>query len=401
MLLSPNTLLQNRYLVVRQIGQGGMGAVYEAKDQHLGHMVALKQRLADGPRLERAFKREARILARLRHPALPSVSDYFVVGNNQFLVMEYIPGHDLESLLRRQRGPFSVTKVLEWAESLLDALQYLHSHDPPIIHRDIKPANIKLSPRCDLVLLDFGLSKGGTTGSSLTMSSGSIHAFTPTYAPLEQINHSGTDSRSDIYSLGATLYYLLTGVAPPTASTRAEAQVRQIADPLRPANQVNPQIPTAVAHLLTQAMALNPAQRLSSAKAMRDALHAQTLLATQKDPSRFFEFSREELGYGIKLGGRYQGVPLALVTSQWITYRDSWVKSGWLYVPQFTHNLADTFYKIHLLKDGTGYIHILTSANPTHTIWLETNTGFRVEEEFCWSATVGAQRTALWRFTWR
>ncbi|MGB0389620.1 MAG: serine/threonine protein kinase, partial [Ardenticatenaceae bacterium] len=145
--LPPRTLLQNRYSIVRQIGQGAMGAVYEAKDERLGHRVALKQRIVNGPEVEQAFKREARILATLRHWALPAVSDYFIEGSHQFLVMQYIPGDDLHTLLQRQRRPFPVTEVLEWADQLLGALEFLHSQSPPIIHRDIKPENIKLSVR--------------------------------------------------------------------------------------------------------------------------------------------------------------------------------------------------------------------------------------------------------------
>ena len=108
MLLSPDTLLRNRYSIVRLIAQGGMGAIYEAKDQHLGHTVALKQMMVSGAELERAFEREARILARLRHPGLPNVSDYFIESIGQFLVMEYIPGDDLKNLLEQQGGPIVV-----------------------------------------------------------------------------------------------------------------------------------------------------------------------------------------------------------------------------------------------------------------------------------------------------
>lgn len=159
-MLTPGTILQNRYEIIRIIGQGGMGAVYEAKDQSLGHSVALKQTLVSGAPLQRAFEREARILARLRNPALPKVSHYFSDPNGQFLVMEYIPGDDLQSLLRQQGGPLPVEQVLEWADQLLDVLEYLHSHQPPIIHRDIKPANIKLSPRDRSFCWTLGYRKG-------------------------------------------------------------------------------------------------------------------------------------------------------------------------------------------------------------------------------------------------
>src|SRR5256885_4814185 len=142
-MLSPGILLQNRYRVIRRIGQGGMGAVYEAEHEELSHTVALKETFhTEDESLRRAFKREARMLASLRHPALPRVTDYFTEGDGLFLVMEFITGDDLMERLSQRREPFPVSEVLRWADELLDVLKYLHSFDPPIIHRDIKPNNI-------------------------------------------------------------------------------------------------------------------------------------------------------------------------------------------------------------------------------------------------------------------
>ncbi|MGB0389711.1 MAG: serine/threonine protein kinase, partial [Ardenticatenaceae bacterium] len=147
MILPNNTNLQNRYLIVGLLGQGGFGAVYEARHLGLGHRVALKQLTLADPRAEKAFEREARILARLRHAALPRVSDYFVYSNHYFLVMEYVEGHDFEALLAGRTDPFPVEQVLGWADQLLDGLEYLHNQQRPVIHRDIKPGNIiKLTP---------------------------------------------------------------------------------------------------------------------------------------------------------------------------------------------------------------------------------------------------------------
>src|SRR5688572_23465980 len=122
-----NAVLQNRYLILRRIGQGGMGAVYEARDQRLGSTVALKESIVPGEHLRVAFEREARLLARLRHPALPGVSDHFIDGDGQFLVMQFIPGHDLMELLERKGSPFSPAEALRWGDQLLDALEYLHA----------------------------------------------------------------------------------------------------------------------------------------------------------------------------------------------------------------------------------------------------------------------------------
>src|SRR5205814_3140724 len=143
-MLAPNTLLQNRYLVIRHLSRGGMGAVYLVKHQRLGKTFALKETFfSDDDQLRKAFEREAQLLANLDHPALPKVTDHFTEGESQYLVMEYIPREDLGAQLLASGKPFPVEQVLEWADQLLDALDYLHSNDPPIIHRDIKPPNLK------------------------------------------------------------------------------------------------------------------------------------------------------------------------------------------------------------------------------------------------------------------
>ncbi|NJM05989.1 serine/threonine protein kinase [Candidatus Gracilibacteria bacterium] len=212
--LVPNTTVHDRYIVRRTIGQGGMGAVYEASDERLGNTVALKQMLLSGPQFSTAFQREARLLAGLRHASLPKVTDYFTDAHGQFLVMEYIPGSDLGSLLGQRGRPFAVAEVLDWADQILQALEYLHCQQPPIVHRDIKPQNLKMTPGGDIVLLDFGLAKGmGGLGSQVATTA-SLFGYTPNYAPLEQIQGSGTGPASDLYALGATLHHLLTGTPP-------------------------------------------------------------------------------------------------------------------------------------------------------------------------------------------
>src|SRR5947207_11164366 len=192
--LAPNSMIQNRYLVVQMIGKGGMGEVYLAVDQRLGSAVALKRTFFhDNNALGGAFEREARILARLRHPVLPKVSDHFAENGEQYLVMEHIAGDDLAKRLEIAQKPFPLSWVMFWADQLLDALSYLHSHEPPIIHRDIKPQNLKLTDENHVILLDFGLSKNSAalpqsndSGSS-TGSTGSVVGYTPHYAPMEPI----------------------------------------------------------------------------------------------------------------------------------------------------------------------------------------------------------------------
>ncbi|HEV8139879.1 MAG TPA: protein kinase [Pyrinomonadaceae bacterium] len=259
---------------MRQLGQGGMGAVYEAIDLRLDTVVALKETLFTDEKLRKQFEREARLLARLHHPALPRVSDHFTEGEGQFLVMQYIPGEDLFEMQTRRQGAFPQSDVLRWADQLCDALDYLHTQDPQIIHRDIKPQNLKLTSRGQVVLLDFGLAKGSAGQLTAVTTSASIFGYTPNYAPLEQVQGLGTDARSDIYSLAATLYHLLTNVKPPDALSRAGAVVNGMADPLVPADEVAPQVSPAVAHVLEVAMSQKRDDRYESAQMMREALNS-------------------------------------------------------------------------------------------------------------------------------
>lgn len=271
-MLEIGTLLQNRYEIIQPIGQGGMGAVYLARDQRLGNTVALKETFFLDAVLLAAFEREAKLLAGLRHAALPKVIDHFADNRGQFLVMEYISGDDLHDVLQESGAPTSVEEALHWADQLLDALEYLHAQEPPIIHRDIKPQNLKLTSRNQVVLLDFGLAKGMAIERTHANSTSSIFGYTPSYAPLEQIQGSGTDSRSDLYSLAATLYHLLTGVKPVDALTRASNVLDGQPDPLRSASELNPHVPVRVSDVLLQGMALNKNLRLASATKMRELL---------------------------------------------------------------------------------------------------------------------------------
>src|SRR5512132_2788736 len=172
-MLTPETVLQSRYRIVRQLGQGGMGAVYEAVDERLDTTIALKETLFADERLRRQFEREARLLARMHHPALPRVSDHFGEGDGQFLVMQYIAGDDLAQMMASKRGPFPPDQVLTWGDQLLDALDYLHTQDPQIIHRDIKPQNLKLTARGRIILLDCAVAKGQASAVSVVTTSAS------------------------------------------------------------------------------------------------------------------------------------------------------------------------------------------------------------------------------------
>src|SRR5438876_2224995 len=280
-MLTSGPILPGRYRIVRQLGQGGMGAVYEAVDERLDTTVALKETLFAEERLRKQFEREARLLARLHHKALPRVSDQFNEGDGQFLVMQYVAGDDLSAMLVQRNASFPPDQVLIWADQLLDALDYLHTHDPQIIHRDIKPQNLKLTSRGQMILLDFGLAKGQAGGVSVVTTSASIFGYTPNYAPLEQIQGLGTDARSDIYALAATLFHLLTNVKPPDALSRAGALVNGQPDPLLPANKVAPQVSRAVADVLNKAMSQKRDDRFASAELMREAFRIASLSAME------------------------------------------------------------------------------------------------------------------------
>jgi hypothetical protein len=267
-MLEPGSLVLQRYQIVRLIGRGGMGAVYEAIDTRLRNTVALKQMLGQSDENASAFEREAQLLAGLRYPALPKVIDYFRADVGRFLVMEFFSGADLAALHARRGGPFPTADVLDWADQLLGALIYLHSRQPPVLHRDIKPQNMKLTPDGQVVLLDFGLAKGAAHDGETP----SFFGYTLQYAPLEQIDGSGTEPRSDLYALAATLYHLLSERPPPNAPQRADAILAGRADPLRPLYLINPTVSPEVSTVLQSALALLREERPASAVVLREQL---------------------------------------------------------------------------------------------------------------------------------
>lgn len=264
-MLAHDARLQDRYRIVRRLGEGGQGAVYEAYDERLKLRIALKQAFYSDDRARLAFEREALLLARLKHDALPRVIDHFSEAAGQFLVMEFAPGDDLGEMLRKHRQPFPVSDVLAWGAQLLTVLEYLHGQQPPIIHRDIKPQNLKLDARGQIVLLDFGLAKDADASTIL-------RGYSRHYSPLEQMRGRGTDARSDFYAVGATLYHLLTNNLPAEADARDEAVSQDQPDPLTPASTLNPQVPRALDEWLAQALALRREQRPVNAAAMRAQL---------------------------------------------------------------------------------------------------------------------------------
>ncbi|WP_110513843.1 serine/threonine protein kinase [Herpetosiphon llansteffanensis] len=281
--LQSGVLLNHQYEIIKKIGGGGGGNVYEALDQNLGRRVAVKHLILPSNDAIKHFKKEARLLASLEHQNLPQVYNQFEEGPGHFLVMEYIEGTDLDQYLRDHAGPLALATVLAWADDLLKLLEYLHTTPKePVIHRDIKPANIKLSTTGQLKLIDFGLAKSdlSTQINNVYMS---VRGYTSTYAPLEQLvpkDDERTDQRSDLYAFGVTLYHLLTGSVPIDANkkqidatNRYAMVIQSKPDPILRPKQLNPTIPDYVDAAIMQAITINKADRFGSAAEFRQALN--------------------------------------------------------------------------------------------------------------------------------
>ncbi len=269
------SVIRGRYKIIQEISRGGMGVVFLALDLLKNKEVAVKKSFYSGAEQARkGFEIEAKLLARLEHEGLPKVLDYFFLeDNSQALVMDFITGETLVDVLEsgkmRQGRALDTAKVLDWAIQILDILRYLHNFEPPIIHRDIKPNNIKLTREGKIILLDFGLAKG----SAVTLVGGMSG-----YSPIEQIHRTGTDTRSDIYALGATLFHLLTDEYPLTALYRfqeiyakagKQSELSLKPDPQKSVIEFNPQVPEMVSEIVKKAMALMPENRFQTADEMK------------------------------------------------------------------------------------------------------------------------------------
>lgn len=276
------SVLHSRYKIQRVIGQGGYGCIYLAEDERLqGRLCAVKQVSYDASlpqdllqESREQFMREATVLARLDHPNLPKVSDFFSIRDTDFLVMDYVPGDDLRAVIAKAEmdGRFlAEADVLNWALQIGDALEYLHSQQPPIVHRDIKPSNIKLTPTGLVKLVDFGLVKMLAPGEvTITIMQGQGTAI---YTPLEQYGgESGhTDGRADIYAFSATLYHLLTNQTPVNVRDRF-LNPKSLRDP----REINPAISPRVEDAILWGMALHPDERPGTVKDLVKALTGES-----------------------------------------------------------------------------------------------------------------------------
>lgn len=279
MTLEKDILLQNRYRIIEILGQGGMGSVYRAIDENLGVAVALKENLFTTDEYARQFRLEAVILANLRHPNLPRVSDHLVLGDQgQYLIMDFIEGEDLRARMERL-GMLTDDDAVHIGASICDALTYLHTRKPPILHRDIKPGNVKITPDGHIFLVDFGLAKVYQNASQATTTG--ARAMTPGYSPPEQYGTARTDPRTDIYSLGATLYAALSGVIPEDGLARAMDNAQ-----LTPLRKRNPKVSRRLAAAIEKAMAVDPSDRFQFADDFKQAL-LSSKSKTQQAPGHY------------------------------------------------------------------------------------------------------------------
>lgn len=292
--LSPETVLENRYVIVGTLGRGGMGAVYKALDQRLNNIpVAIKEMSTTAVGQDNlqaaigAFKKEASMLISLKHPSLPHITDFFARGEDRwYLVMDYIEGETLEEVIKK-RGPVPEPEVLNWTKQLCIILDYLHNQKPPVIFRDLKPANIMLTPEGVIKLVDFGIARHFRPGiASDTSAYGSSG-----YAPPEQYGGYQTDARSDIYALGATLHHLLTGIDPCKNPFSFEPPSKIV------------RVTLELEHAIMKAVELSPEKRTSSVREILSLI--DNIIQTSKT---------ETLHTSQQVGKKLDGLPSSSVT---------------------------------------------------------------------------------------
>jgi serine/threonine protein kinase len=265
------------YTITQIVGYGNFGAVYKAVYSHSPtQTVALKQTF--DPNSVHSFQNEFAVLHQLRHPNLPYYIEMFEEDGDGYLVMEFVAGQSLEDIITSQHKVLAETQIVGYGLQLCDVLQYLHSQSSPIFHRDIKPANVRLTSDNQVKLVDFGILKQGTNTTRT-----SRRALTPAYAPIEQWGGGqSTNAQSDIYSLGATLYHLLTGLEPPTAPARISATK----DPLVPPCQLVPVLSTHVSDAVVKAMALAQKDRFADVRSFKQALDGSLFSSSTNKTSR-------------------------------------------------------------------------------------------------------------------
>jgi len=317
MLTNNQNLQQGRYRIVNQLGQNGIGVGYEAFDNVLGASVLLKEIRENSSKVatpaqidarKAAFAGKAKPLTEMKHQSLLLVKDFFTEIDHHYLVTEFFEGNTLGELLEKKKSPFPLTDVSEWADSLLDALNYLHTLNPQIIHGEIKPQNVRLLPNGKVKLHIFNLVKTDEQINAAVVNQTFDAAVLP-YLPLEQIwggldaasrkviltdyNEKSEkileqplDPRSDVYALAATLYHLLTARIPADALTRSIDLLEGKADPLLPPNEINPRVPEEVSEVLVKALEIKRENRYSSAVIMRQVMRTAFVRVKEREANK-------------------------------------------------------------------------------------------------------------------
>lgn len=316
-MLTSDTLLQDRYRILRKIGGGGMGEVYLAEDTRLpGRRCAIKEMSpAQLPAEDRnwainAFRQEAQMLANISHSGLTPVTDFFPEKGNWYLVMDYVEGETLEKRLERARkGRLPLDEALDITRQLCNVLEYLHGQSRPVVFRDLKPSNVMLTPNGEVKLIDFGIARFFKPGKAKD----TVNLGTPGYAAPEQYGGQGqSDPRTDVYSLGVLLHQMVTGYDPSTASTPF---------PLPPAGSIARNLPQHVEETISRATRVQPNLRFPSVKDLRNALfpptwvmppkreaNAQSYATPQAQPTSSGAFSN--MGKGVWIGLGFAGIVL-------------------------------------------------------------------------------------------
>ena len=314
-MLTKDKVLKGRYRIIDQLGRKETGAVYEAYDSIRKANVALKEILIDSEKipainerenLKRTFADRAKVLAEVKHESLPQIRGYFSEFDRQYLVFELISGDDASEILLNNGKPIVFSDAANWADQLLDALDYLHTLAAPIVHGDVKPQNVKLNSRGRIKLLGFDISESVEAKMQTIVSSQTADRADLPYLPLEQLlrvvdspsrkvltdDHRAeadkflkltADARSDIYALGATLYYLVTGQVPVDALERTSAVWAKEFDPLPTVHELNPTIPVEVSDVLVKALEIEPEKRFGSAMEMRQSLQTAVTRAQERE----------------------------------------------------------------------------------------------------------------------
>jgi len=363
--LERGALLHKRYRIVDILGQGGMGSVYRAIDENLGVDVAVKENLFTTDEYARQFRLEAVLLANLRHPNLPRVTDHFGVGEQgQYLVMDFIEGEDLRQRMERI-GTITEQEAILIGAAMCDALQYLHTRKPAVIHRDVKPGNVRIAPDGHVYLVDFGLAKLIKAGQATTTGA---RAMTPGYSPPEQYGTARTDPRTDIYSLGATLYAALSGIIPEDGLARAMDNVE-----LTPLRDRSPRVSRKLAAAIEKAMAVRPDDRFQSAEEFRQALLTSTVKTQRLEGEILVEPPPQAAEQDIpisepSLEKPVTGLPAANLPPPVHPSRKGWSTGCWISI---------SFFLLALLIAVLGLVFFWSPASKTLLVFSATLTAGR------------------------